>query len=76
MELFGGLITATGIPLFLLALLFVIALGLLLGRVTVKGISLGHAAVFLVALLFGCLFYVHLEWETMLPNGDTYLEDG
>lgn len=42
-------------PLFLGV--FVIALiGLLLGRIKVKGIALGTAAVFLVAILFGYLF--------------------
>ncbi|MBO5285813.1 MAG: permease [Clostridia bacterium] len=41
----------------LLAGIFVItALGYLLGRVTVKGVSLGTAGVFLVAILFGFLW--------------------
>ncbi len=74
MELFGGLITVSGIPLFLLAVFLVVTVGLLLGRITVKGVSLGHAAVFLVALLFGCLFYTHLEQEMMLSSGEGYLE--
>ena len=41
----------------LLAAIFVItALGYLLGRITIKGVSLGTAGVFLVAILFGFLF--------------------
>lgn len=41
----------------LLAGIFVItALGYLLGRITIKGVSLGTAGVFLVAILFGYLF--------------------
>jgi putative transport protein len=39
----------------------IIAVGFALGRITVKGISLGDAGVFIVALLFGCLFYGALE---------------
>ena len=43
----------TGIT-FLLFCVFVIAcLGYALGRVTIKGVSLGTAGVFVVALLFG-----------------------
>ena len=40
----------------LLASLFLIAaLGYMLGRITIKGVSLGTAGVFLVAILFGFL---------------------
>ena len=43
---------------FLVFCVFAIAgLGYLLGRVTIKGVSLGTAGVFIVALLFGALLY-------------------
>lgn len=47
-------------PYSIVALLFgvfiIIALGYMLGRITIKGVSLGDAGVFLVAILFGFLF--------------------
>ncbi len=46
----------------LIAGIFIIAaLGYLLGRITIKGVSLGTAGVFLVAILFGYLF-------TLIPS--------
>lgn len=39
------------------------ALGYILGRISIKGISLGTAGVFLIALLYGCLFYDRLSDE-------------
>ena len=36
-------------------------LGYALGRITVKGIELGTAGVFIVALLYGCFFYHNLD---------------
>lgn len=41
------------LPALLVGIFVVAALGYLLGRVTVKGVSLGTAGVFLVAILFG-----------------------
>ena len=61
MELFGGVIPITGITFFMFSIFAIIAVGFALGRITVKGISLGDAGVFIVALLFGCLFFKALE---------------
>lgn len=33
------------------------ALGYILGRITIKGVNLGTAGVFVIALLYGCFFY-------------------
>ena len=66
MKLFGGVIPITGITFFMFALFAIIAVGFALGRITVKGISLGDAGVFIVALLFGCLFYGSLESQLPL----------
>lgn len=57
MELFDGVIRVSGVPFMMLFMMAIIALGYLLGRITIKGVSLGTAGVFVVALLFGALFY-------------------
>ena len=44
------------IATLLLVIIAVTAIGYALGRITIKGISLGTAGVFIVALLFGALF--------------------
>ena len=57
MKLFGGLVSISNISTLLLVTFAVIMFGYLLGRITVKGVSLGDAGVFIVALLFGALFF-------------------
>jgi putative transport protein len=44
-----------GLPALLTGLFIVTALGYLLGRITIKGVNLGTAGVFLIAILFGYL---------------------
>ncbi|MBR5241738.1 MAG: permease, partial [Clostridia bacterium] len=61
MKLFGGVIPITGITFFMFALFAIILVGFAIGRITIKGISLGDAGVFIVALLFGCLFWGALD---------------
>ena len=61
MKLFGGVIPITGITFFMFSVFAIIAVGFALGRIKIKGISLGDAGVFIIALLFGCLFYKNLE---------------
>ena len=56
MELFGGVIPVTGASFFLLCLFGVLFVGYAFGRITIKGVSLGDAGVFIIALLFGALF--------------------
>ena len=46
---------STGVSFMMLCLFAVVAVGYLLGRISIKGISLGTAGVFLFALLFGYL---------------------
>lgn len=57
MSLFGGVISISGISFLMLSIVCITALGYLLGRITIKGVSLGTAGVFIIALLFGALFY-------------------
>lgn len=52
---------STGVAFFMLSMFAILAVGYLLGRITIKGISLGSAGVFLVALVFGCFLYPNLS---------------
>ena len=57
MTLFGGVISISNLSTLLFVVFTVLMLGYALGRITIKGISLGDAGVFIVALLFGALFF-------------------
>jgi len=59
-----------GIALLMLSIMLIAALGYGLGRISIKGISLGTAGVFVIALLFGALF------PTFLTNSLTTTVDG
>ncbi len=72
MNLFGGVISVAGVSYLLFFVLVISALGYLLGRVTIKGISLGTAGVFIVALLFGALFYGPLSGTLTISEGVSY----
>lgn len=61
MSIFGGVISVTGITFLMFAVLCIAAVGYALGRITIKGVSLGTAGVFVVALLFGALFSKQME---------------
>ena len=50
-----GVSSVFGLPALLTGLFVVTALGYMLGRITIKGVNLGTAGVFLVAILFGYL---------------------
>ncbi len=50
-----GTLNVFGLPALLTGIFVVTALGYLLGRITIKGVNLGTAGVFLVAILFGYL---------------------
>ena len=51
-----GTVNIFGLPALLTGIFVIVALGYLLGRITIKGVNLGTAGVFLVAILFGYLF--------------------
>lgn len=57
MKLFNGVISISNISTLLFVVFSVLLLGYLLGRIKIKGISLGDAGVFIIALLFGALFF-------------------
>ena len=64
MNLFGGVIPIQGVTFLMFSLVAILAVGYALGRITIKGVSLGSAGVFLVALLYGCFFYKDLDAQT------------
>nr|MBQ5811180.1 permease [Clostridia bacterium] len=68
MTLFGGVISISGITFLMFSIFAIIVIGFALGRITVKGISLGDAGVFIVALVYGCLFYDKIK--AALPGYD------
>ena len=66
MELFGGVIPITGVSFFLFCVFAILAVGYALGRITIKGVSLGDAGVFIIALLFGAIFCSDLMPEPVV----------
>jgi len=56
MKLFDGVISITGITFLVFSGFVIIFFGYLLGRVRIKGVGLGTAGVFIVALLFGIMY--------------------
>ncbi len=56
-----GLLSIKSITFLTFTVLIILALGYLLGKVSIKGVSLGSAGVFIVALLYGAFFYSSLE---------------
>ena len=63
MDLFNGILSIHGVSFLMISVIAIAALGYVLGRITVKGISLGTAGVFIVALVYGCIFYKQLSDE-------------
>ncbi len=57
MSLFNGIISVGNVYTLLFVIFAVLLGGYALGRITVKGISLGDAGVFIIALLAGALFF-------------------
>lgn len=61
MSLLGGVISVKGIAFLMFSVFVIAAVGYALGRITIKGVSLGTAGVFIVALLYGALFSGSLQ---------------
>lgn len=73
MTLFGGVVPVTGISFLMLCVFAILFAGYALGRITIKGVSLGDAGVFVMALLFGALFFTPLE-KQLVTDGVNYAE--
>lgn len=68
-------LSITGVSFLIFSVLAIAAVGYGLGRITIKGVNLGTAGVFLVALLYGVIFYPVLADQFIVTvNGapDTY----
>lgn len=66
MSLFGGVIPVTGVTFLIFSVFAVAVFGYALGRITIKGVALGTAGVFIVALLFGAFFYDKLDAQLLV----------
>ena len=64
------LVYVTGVTYFILIVSLIIMIGYLLGRITIKGVSLGTAGVFIVALIVGALFKDNIVNITISTKGD------
>ena len=67
-----GLLSIKTISFLVFCVFAIAAFGYLLGRITIKGVSLGTAGVFIVALLFGALLYNPLA-EQLKVSGISYV---
>ena len=67
-----GILSIKSISFLVFCVFAIAGLGYLLGRITIKGVSLGTAGVFIVALLFGALLYNPLA-EQLKVSGTTYV---
>ncbi|MCR4795404.1 MAG: permease [Ruminococcus sp.] len=63
MDCFNGILSIHDVSFLMISVIAIAALGYILGRITIKGISLGTAGVFIIALLYGCIFYKDLSAE-------------
>ena len=70
MTLFGGILSVKAITFLLFFVFTIAAVGYLLGRITIKGVSLGTAGVFIIALLAGAFFYSVLDAQLAIKVGD------
>ncbi len=70
MNLFGGVIPVTGISFLLMCIFAILFLGYAFGRITIKGVSLGDAGVFIIALLFGALLFDKLDGQLVIKLAD------
>lgn len=60
MELFGGILAVKSVVFLTFSVFAIAAVGYAVGKITVKGINLGTAGVFIVALVYGCFLYNNL----------------
>ncbi len=63
-----GVKSVFGFNAFLLGMFVIVVLGYMLGRITIKGVNLGTAGVFLVAIAFG-LACTYIPTETPVVGG-------
>ena len=70
MSLFNGVISIKSYVVFVIAILAILFVGYAIGRIKIKGVSLGDAGVFIIALLFGALLYEPFVNMLVVKGGD------
>lgn len=68
MSILGGLLSVKAVTFLSFSVFAIAVLGYLLGKITVKGVNLGTAGVFIIALIYGCFLYNNLS--SQLSVGD------
>ena len=63
--------SVSGVSFLMFSVFIIAALGYMLGRITIRGVSLGTAGVFIIALLYGAFFGGSLNAQLML-NESSY----
>ena len=74
MEILGGLQSIKATTFLTFSVFGIAAVGYLLGKITIKGVNLGTAGVFIMALVFGCFMYSHLG-DQLMVNESTFVKD-
>lgn len=74
MDLFNGVISIQSVSFLVFTVFAIAAVGYALGRVTIKGVSLGTAGVFIIALLYGCFFFDSLS-ESLIVGEVSYVSN-
>ncbi len=74
MRLFGGVISISDTWTLIFVVFAVLLVGYSLGRITIKGVSLGDAGVFVIALLAGALVFT--TGDTGLNFIGSYVKEG
>ena len=75
MTLIENMLSINGVAFLMFCIFAIAALGYGLGRITIKGVNLGTAGVFIVALLFGCFFFEPLKAELMVGDEVAYVDN-
>ena len=57
-----------GVSYLMLSVFVISALGYMLGRITIRGISLGTAGVFIIALMSGAMFGEYLAAQFVIVD--------
>ncbi|MEZ3471161.1 MAG: permease, partial [Schaedlerella sp.] len=74
MELFGGILAVKAVVFLTFSVFAIAAIGYAIGKITVKGINLGTAGVFIIALVYGCLLYTKLS-DNLMAGETTFATD-
>lgn len=65
MELLGGILSVKAVVFLMFSVFAIAAIGYAIGKITIKGINLGTAGVFIIALVYGCILYTRLSDNLM-----------